>query len=255
MVKYMDDNADVWIGATYWAGGAWWGDYMYSIQPKDLKAKGVNATDKPQMDILEKYDLKDGGAHSASALTVTAQPAPSLSRTAINGTDGNDNLKGTAGADAIKGLAGHDTIVGRAGADVLAGGAGNDRLVGGAGNDRLIGGPGRDKLTGGAGDDIFVFNAKLSAKTNVDTITDFNVDDDVIRLDSAVFTKLAKAGPLAAGNFYKGLEAHDANDRIIYDSTTGSLSYDADGNGAGAAIKFAHLAKNLKLSASDFVVI
>jgi endoglucanase len=59
MVHYMDDNADVWIGATYWAGGPWWGSYMYSVEPTDLKEKGVNATDKPQMDILEKYDLKD----------------------------------------------------------------------------------------------------------------------------------------------------------------------------------------------------
>src|SRR5205085_8856643 len=48
MVKYMDDNADVWSGATYWAGGPWWGSYMYSIEPTDLKTLGVNATDKPQ---------------------------------------------------------------------------------------------------------------------------------------------------------------------------------------------------------------
>jgi endoglucanase len=237
MVDYMDDNADVWIGATYWAGGAWWGDYMYSIEPTDLKSKGVNATDKPQMDILEKYDLKGSGANPTPTPPVPDQPTTPVPGTAINGTSGHDSLNGTAGADAIKGLSGNDKIAGKDGADVMTGGAGNDRL------------------TGGAGKDAFVFNTKLSAKSNVDTITDFNVTDDAIRLENAIFTKLTKTGALDSSAFYKGLKAHDANDRIIYDSTTGALSYDADGNGGGAAIKFAQLAKGLKLAASDFLVI
>jgi endoglucanase len=44
----MDAHADVWQGATYWAGGPWWGDYMYSIEP-------INGHDRPQMDILQHY--------------------------------------------------------------------------------------------------------------------------------------------------------------------------------------------------------
>lgn len=54
MLSYMDDNADVWIGGTYWAGGPWWGDYMFSIEPTSL----TNPVDKPQMDVLERYDLE-----------------------------------------------------------------------------------------------------------------------------------------------------------------------------------------------------
>lgn len=49
MVGYMDKNADVWRGWTYWAGGAWWGDYPLSIQPKD------DGKPRPQALVLAKY--------------------------------------------------------------------------------------------------------------------------------------------------------------------------------------------------------
>jgi serralysin len=51
-----------------------------------------------------------------------------------------------------------------------------------------------------------------------------------------------------------GAVAHDANDFILYDKTTGHLSYDADGNGAGAAVHFAQLSTGLDLSNADFFV-
>jgi len=41
--SYMEANADVWQGFTWWAAGQWWGSYMYSIEPN------ANGTDKPQM--------------------------------------------------------------------------------------------------------------------------------------------------------------------------------------------------------------
>ncbi|HIB99683.1 TPA: glycoside hydrolase family 5 protein, partial [Candidatus Poribacteria bacterium] len=44
----IDDNTDVWLGWTYWAAGPWWGDYMFSIEPKI-------GEDRPQMVILEKH--------------------------------------------------------------------------------------------------------------------------------------------------------------------------------------------------------
>ncbi|HXF89248.1 MAG TPA: cellulase family glycosylhydrolase [Xanthobacteraceae bacterium] len=48
MLNYMHQHQDVWLGATYWAGGPWWGNYMFSIEV-------ANGVDKPQMDVLEKY--------------------------------------------------------------------------------------------------------------------------------------------------------------------------------------------------------
>ena len=33
MLQHMQDNTDVWLGALWWAGGPWWGDYIYSFEP------------------------------------------------------------------------------------------------------------------------------------------------------------------------------------------------------------------------------
>ena len=49
--------------------------------------------------------------------------------------------------------------------------------------------------------------------------------------------------------------AHDANDRVIYNTSTGSLYYDADGSGAGAAQLIATFQGNPAVSATDIVVI
>jgi Ca2+-binding RTX toxin-like protein len=77
---------------------------------------------------------------------------------------------------------------------------------------------------------------------------------DQMQLDRSVFTKIA-LGDLAPGAFYRGTAAHDAGDRIIYNTGTGSLYYDADGNGAGASILFATLAGAPSVSYTDFFII
>ena len=33
MLEHMRSNTDVWQGAVWWAGGPWWGDYIYSFEP------------------------------------------------------------------------------------------------------------------------------------------------------------------------------------------------------------------------------
>ena len=61
-------------------------------------------------------------------------------------------------------------------------------------------------------------------------------------------------GVMSSGAFWIGSQAHDANDRIIYDSSTGALSYDPDGTGSKAAVQFATLGANLKMTYKDFLV-
>ncbi len=148
-----------------------------------------------------------------------------------------------------------NVLTGNAAANVLSGGARNDTLSGGAGNDVLVGGAGNDSLIGGAGLDSFRFNTALSATTNVDRVADFVAADDRFQLDDLVFAGIGPTGTLATGAFRLGTGAGDANDRIVYNSATGQLFFDADGNGAGAQVLFATLTAGTAVTASDFVII
>jgi Ca2+-binding RTX toxin-like protein len=160
-------------------------------------------------------------------------------------------LTGTANINAT-GNGRVNSLFGNDGNNILSGMDGGDRLSGGAGNDTLIGGLGNDSLTGGDGADNFVFDAALGS-TNVDKIQDYVVADDSITLDDAIFTGLS-VGTLSANAFYIGSAAHDADDRIIYNSSTGDLYFDADGNGAGAAIRFAQIGTGLALTNAEFII-
>jgi Ca2+-binding RTX toxin-like protein len=73
-------------------------------------------------------------------------------------------------------------------------------------------------------------------------------------LDNAFFAKLGAVGGLNSAFFRAGTSAADANDFVIYNQATGALSYDADGNGAGAAIQFATISNHIALTASDFFI-
>jgi hypothetical protein len=131
----------------------------------------------------------------------------------------------------------------------------DQQIVGNAGANVIDGKAGNDILTGGAGADTFVFDTALSAATNVDTIADFVVVDDTIRLENDVFTTVGKSGALSAAAFNIGPAAGDADDRIIYDSAIGNLYYDADGTGAIAAVLFSKTSIGLAMTAADFMIV
>lgn len=145
------------------------------------------------------------------------------------------------------------TLKGNDFANTIVGNGAANTIQGGGGNDRLDGGGGKDALTGGAGQDTFVFSTALGAD-NVNSIKDYNVRDDTVELARSIFSALSE-GALDPAAFVRGVEALDANDRIIYDPSTGSLSYDADGLGGMAAVKFSELSKSLSLTAGDFLIV
>jgi Ca2+-binding RTX toxin-like protein len=135
----------------------------------------------------------------------------------------------------------------------LVGNALVNTVQGNAAANLLFGKAGSDTLFGGAGNDTFYFDTALGA-ANVDTIIDYNVAQDTIRLENAIFVGLV-AGTLAASAFRIGTAAADADDRIIYNSTNGALIFDSNGSAAGGAIQFAKLAAGLALTNNDFVVV
>lgn len=145
------------------------------------------------------------------------------------------------------------TMSGTSSSNSMTGTSGNDLIDGKGGDDKIWAKNGSDVLIGGTGKDTFTFDTMPSSK-NVDVIVDFNVADDTIRLNDTAFAKL-KWGKLAASSFVVGTKALDSDDRIIYDTDTGALSYDADGSGSVASIKFAQIENLAKLTAADFLVI
>jgi len=78
---------------------------------------------------------------------------------------------------------------------------------------------------------------------------------DTIALDNSIFTKLPGTGELSYRFFTVGETAKDRNDYIIYDKNTGVLSYDPDGSGSGAAVKFAVVENKAALTAAHFLII
>ncbi|WP_442578400.1 calcium-binding protein [Mesorhizobium sp. ASY16-5R] len=189
-------------------------------------------------DLLSGGDGFDIASYRGSKEAVLASLADPLANT-------ND-----AEGDTYYGLEG---LTGSSFADTLVGDDWSNTLDGSGGNDILIGGLGFDTLVGGSGDDTFVFDTAPSNSGSYDKIADFSAAD-TIRLDSAVFTALP-AGALAAFNIFND-GPKDANDRIIYNSVTGNLYYDADGSGAAFGnVKFANLIGAPDLTASAFEVV
>ncbi len=238
---------------------------------------------------IETLSAVDWG--STAALNLTGNEFANY----LIGNDGANVLDGGAGADAMLGRGGDDIyIVDNVGDQVFESiaGTGNDAiysavsytlaggqqietlstldwgssaaisltgnefanyLIGNAGGNVLDGKGGNDAMDGKGGADSFAFTSALGGG-NVDLIVGFATGDDKILLDDAVFTGLAP-GALNPNAFVTGSAAGDADDRIIYNSATGQLFFDADGNGAGAAIHFATLSAAPALAAGDFTVI
>ena len=154
---------------------------------------------------------------------------------------------GNKAANQLSGLAGNDTLAGADGADTLNGGIGNDVLNGGQGKDMLI---------GGADLDVFVFSAAAGV-ANSDTVSGYVSAQDRIQLDDAVFGVLS-VGALAAVNFTANATglAVRGTDRIIYETDTGNIFYDADGFGGVAGLVFANVGANvLGFGVGEFSII
>lgn len=210
----------------------------------------------------------------------------------LSGGDGNDKLRGGDSIDILVGGKGADLLDGGAGGLDVASYAGAARGVAaslvkpkhnsgdakgdtykdieglsGSGFDDTLAGNGSTLLFGDKGADTFLFQARLGSGKVVDAIADFAATGDRIALDHESFTVLAVTPPkghllpqLFVDVGEKGVSVHD--ERIIYNSRTGDLSFDRDGAAHGfEAVRFAHVEDpTLKkgfpsLVAADFIVV
>jgi endoglucanase len=53
MFNHIESNGDVWQGWTYWSGGPWWGEYMFTSEPTNLGLP--SQADRPVMGVLQAH--------------------------------------------------------------------------------------------------------------------------------------------------------------------------------------------------------
>ena len=256
-----------------------WPDALVSALPADLRdlltlafAQAAASRDEPVQG-ASRADLAAGLIPPASAAALpgpqprpgAAQAEPSdwsvgilrrleqsirargFAHVVLGGPRGERQVTGTASADWIS--------LGDA-SQAIEAGFGFDVVSAGGGNDTIRGGGGRDTLEGGTGADRFVFDAYLSAATNIDTIVDFTPAEDQIVLDRAIFTTLNPGSRLQASSLRAGpgvVAATAPGERLLYDSSSGTLAFDRDGSGTvDAPVPFAILANRPVLTSDAF---
>lgn len=217
---YGNDSLDGGAGADSMTGGP--GNDTYWVNnPGDRVFESANGG---------VDTVRAGIGHSLAAQT------ENLVLTGVNAIHGNGNN-----------LA--NSLTGNAAANRLDGRAGNDRLNGAGGDDTLIGGAGADTLTGGAGADQFRY---VLASEGGDTIADFSTASDKIQVVRGNFAQLP-LGALAAHRLRINAAASSGDAVFLY--ANGVLSFDADGNGAGAAAPIATLSGRPNLTASHILIV
>ena len=170
MLTYMQQHTGAWQGVTYWAGGPWWGNYMFSIEPQ-------NGVDKPQMGILLQHLSAPSGDYNGT-------PGPDYISATGNllqafGNDGNDQLyfignqnqlSGGNGDDALSANGANNSLFGDAGNDSLSASGGPNQLFGGAGNDAYFVDNAGDTVTenGGEGSDTVYARTHFRLSANVE---------------------------------------------------------------------------------------
>ncbi len=190
-------------------------------------------------------DAYDGGKgiDTVKYTSATAAISVNLAKGTASATAGGDAAG--IGTDKLKGI---ENLIASDYADTLIGGKEPNLIEGGTGNDTIDGGLGKDTVVGGAGADMFVFSTKPAAGM-ADTLSGFEHDADIIVLSSKVFTKLKLVQDLSP-HFAVDV-AGNPQHYLIYQTTTGTLFYDADGSGRGKAVDIAIVGTASQLQASD----
>lgn len=219
-----------------------------NLKPFTVKSDGVEG--------VEVNSLAGDDSFTVSDLTHA-----NISSIRFTGGEGNDALQGNQSTAQLY-------ASGDVGNDILEGGLVDDTLQGGEGDDILSGFLGNDLLEGGAGLDQFVFGSGASfgqANPGIDTIQDFNAQEDKIALSKTTFASLqsGEGEGFSQGSEFAvvGSEADVANNDALIVAVRGStgtnLFYNANGAEAGLGVgaQFATLEGVAEdLSANNFAL-
>ena len=183
---------------------------VVNIDVADFNGEGLDIIGSENADIL--YGTNDGELMKGLA-----------GDDSISASDGDDFILGGADNDTIGGGDGDDSILGGTGGDLIFAYTGDDVVNAGDGNDIIRGGEGSDIIFGGEDKDIFVFDLENFVDGSMDTVADFDIDEDQI--------------------FIQGLAESDS---VSFDAATGVVSVDGE-----EVIKFADLDASVN-STEDF---
>ncbi|KAF7168393.1 hypothetical protein CNMCM5623_001476 [Aspergillus felis] len=86
MLDYMSANSDVWMGASWWAAGPWWGNYIFSMEPPS----GTGYQN--YLSLLKPYFAGGSGGTPPTTTTTTTTTSPTTTTT----TGGNPGSTGVA---------------------------------------------------------------------------------------------------------------------------------------------------------------
>ena len=207
----------------------------------------------------------------------------------LTGGDGNDTLTARKGSDILYGENGNDVLNGSVDPESFSyflytemyGGEGNDSITGfgdmygGTGNDslrgygNLYGGDGNDVLTineysaayGGLGNDTIYDNDIAwnyvgfdTLNEGIDTIISDNISTPEIGISASGFGGGLSPFNITDAQFAYGSSATTSTQRLLYDTTTGYLRFDVDGNGSAPATVFAIFQGAPTLTRNDFEV-
>jgi endoglucanase len=251
MLTYMQQHTGVWQGVTYWAGGPWWGNYMFSIESQ-------NGVDKPQMGILVQHLSAPSGDYNGTAGPDTFSANGNLLH--VYGNEGNDQLSIVGNQNQLSGGNGDDALSANGTNNSLHGDAGNDMLTVSGGANQLYGGSGNDSYSTDNGGDVVIENASEGSDTVYATVhfrLPTNVENLVLQgsadlqgygnsLSNAIYGNSGSNlidGDAGADGMFGG-----AGNDVYYVDNAGDAAVENPGEGNDAVFSTAHfrLAANVE---------
>src|SRR5882672_2230341 len=217
-----DDAMHGDAGADIMFGGA--GDDYYVDDVNDV----VSETTVPGVD--------DGGTNDRVYSTVSYTLSPFLERLV---------LLESAAAISATGNAQANSIVGNSNANIISGGGGKDTLTGGLGADTFVLGPANAAntvtITDFAAEDKFGITASDYGLSQGNGLVDNG--SGALVLDPTWFATVTGTQGTVAGH-----------GQFLYNTTTRSVTWDADGSGAIAGIALATLQTGAVVTAGNFAI-